>query len=246
MTSIRVSGASVRFPILAADGNSLKSYWTRALSRRANARQYIPALTDISLTIHEGERVGIIGSNGAGKTTLLKLLSGIYPPVKGMVDIDGRLSPLLDLGVGFENELSGFENIRLRLMFLGLSMSLIDSKIDEIVEFCELGHFIYQPVKTYSSGMFIRLAFAISTCIEPEILILDEFMSAGDLKFNRKADARMDQFMNSGKIVVIASHALGAVSERCSRALWIKEGRIVADGPAVDVVADYTRAEQAQ
>jgi lipopolysaccharide transport system ATP-binding protein len=241
MSRIEISNAFVDFPAFAPDRGSLKSYWTRMLGAQATSRLYIRALKSITLEINSGERVGLVGSNGSGKTTLLKLVSGIYPPRAGRVVVEGRLSPLLDLAIGFDPESSGRENIDLRLMFLGYSRAEIEDRRGGIIDFAQLGQFIDQPVKTYSSGMFLRLAFAVSTCIEPEILILDEFLSAGDLSFIRRAEARMDELMSAGKIVLIASHAVDAISARCTRAIWLRQGEVALDGDAAEVVKEYQK-----
>lgn len=243
--SVNVFSASVLFPAQSADRLSLKSYWTKLLEAKPVSRPHIQALVNINLSINSGERLGIIGSNGAGKTTLLRLLSGIYTPNSGKVVIEGRVSPLLDLGVGFDFDLTGRDNIKLRMLFLGLSPTQIEPLAPEIIEFARLGQFIDQPLKSYSSGMFLRLAFAIATCVEPEILILDEFLSAGDRSFQRLAEARMDRVLEMGKIVIVASHAIEVVRDRCTRVLWLNNGRIEADGAPEDVVTDYLRYAQA-
>lgn len=205
-----------------------------------NGREYVDALKGINLEIKHGERVGLVGLNGAGKSTILKVMAGIYPPTSGETEIIGHVSPMFELATGFEMTQTGWDNIRIRAMLLGLTPDEVEGRIHSIAEFSELGHFLDYPVKTYSAGMFIRLAFSVSTAINPEILLLDEVMGAGDLVFAEKAKRRMYEFMEQGKILVFSSHSLSLVEDFCERAIWLRKGEIAMDGPVKDVLAEYT------
>src|SRR6185312_10784849 len=189
--------------------------------------------------IRQGERVGLVGLNGAGKSTLLKVLAGIYPPTAGVVERRGHVCPMFEFATGFEMNQSGWDNIRIRGLLLGMSPAEIESKLPEIGAFTELGEFLSYPVRTYSSGMFIRLAFAVSTSINPEILLLDEVMGAGDIRFVEKAKKRMVEFMEQGKIVVFSSHNMEHLSTFCERTIWLNKGQIVADAPTAEVMSLY-------
>ncbi len=210
--------------------------------KRAEART-VRALKDVSLTIRSGERVGIIGHNGAGKSTLLKVLAGIYPPQRGRVTIEGHVCPLFEFVTGFEMEATGWENIRTRALLLGMSPKEIEQKIDGIAAFSNLGEFLDIPVRHYSTGMFVRLAFATSTAVDPQILLLDEVMAAGDAAFIESARRRMNELMLRASIVVFASHSLDVLPSFCDRTILLKEGRIVADGPTAEVVKLYMDAQ---
>jgi lipopolysaccharide transport system ATP-binding protein len=205
----------------------------------APQRYCVEALKDVTLEIRHGERVGLIGLNGAGKSTLLKVMAGIYPPTAGTVERSGHVCPMFEFATGFEMNQSGWDNIRIRGLLLGMSPQQIESKLDEIAEFTELGEFLSYPVRTYSSGMFIRLAFAVSTSINPEILLLDEVMGAGDIRFAEKAKKRMFQFMEQGQILVFSSHSAELLNNYCQRTIWLDKGRVVADGPTAEVTARY-------
>lgn len=219
-----------------------KAVWHGLRRHRAEART-VRALKDLSLTIKSGERVGIIGHNGAGKSTLLKVLAGIYPPQRGRVTIEGHVCPLFEFVTGFEMEATGWENIRTRALLLGMSPKEIDQKIDGIAAFSSLGEFLDIPVRHYSSGMFVRLAFATSTAVDPQILLLDEVMAAGDAAFIESARQRMNELMLRASVVVFASHSLDVLPSFCDRTILLRQGRIVADGPTPEVVRLYTAGE---
>lgn len=196
------------------------------------------ALSDINLELHEGDRLGLIGHNGAGKSTLLKLMAGIYPATSGKCETYGRVCPMFELATGFEMELTGWQNIKIRGMLLGMEPDYINKKLDDIASFCELGKFLDQPVKTYSSGMFMRLAFAVSTSFEPEILLLDEVVGTGDAAFYLKAKRRMDEFISQGKLLVFTSHSFDLIKYYCNKVAVISSGKIIYIGDsdkAVDV-----------
>lgn len=200
------------------------------------------ALRGVSLQIRRGEVVGIIGSNGAGKSTMLKLLSRITVPSEGCIRINGRVASLLEVGTGFHPELTGRENVFLNGAILGMSRTEIIRKFDEIVEFSEIGEFLDTPVKRYSSGMYVRLAFAVAAHLDPEILIVDEVLSVGDAAFQRKCLGKISSFAESGRTVLFVSHSPEAVRHLCSRVVWLKGGRVTEDGPAGTVVENYFEA----
>lgn len=239
MTVLRFDDVSVSFPIQNAHAQSLKWLLTGGLvgGDRNPTMKVVRALKNVSFEMKEGERIGLIGHNGAGKSTLLRTASGIYAPTRGRVTSVGRVSPLLDFGTGFEMELTGFENIELRALILGMTPRQIAAKRQEIAEFSGLGDFLFQPVRTYSAGMFVRLAFAIATAIEPELLILDEVVGAGDADFADRASQRMREMVRRGRALILASHSVAALHEFCDRVIWLQRGVIVADGPT-DVVCD--------
>ncbi len=207
--------------------------------KRGPEKKFYRAIDDISLTIDNGEQVGLVGLNGAGKSTLLRVMSGIFHPSHGTVNIRGRVSPLLDFATGFELHHTGLENIRIRLMLLGESNESIAEKIGEISEFSELGEFLDQPARTYSAGMFMRLAFATSTAINPEILIADEVVGAGDAQFAEKAKQRIEKLLSGGRTTVISSHSMDLIRQFCSRVVWLHKGKVIVDGPVEDVLKDY-------
>ena len=197
------------------------------------------ALKDISLTIQPGEVVGFIGQNGAGKSTLLKLLSRITVPTTGRIEINGRVASLLEVGTGFHQELTGRENIFLNGAILGMTRVEIVRRFDEIVEFSEIAEFLDTPVKRYSSGMYIRLAFAVAAHLEPEILIVDEVLAVGDASFQKKCLGKMGSFAQSGRTVLFVSHNMEAIRSLCQRAIWLKGGQILKDGKADEIVDSY-------
>ena len=238
--SISLKDVGVRFDIgTAADGHTLKGFLAGLKNRAARPTNFVEALKNVNLEIRAGERVGLIGHNGAGKSTLLKVMAGIYPPTAGVAKTVGHICPLFEFATGFEYNRSGWENIRIRAMLLGMRPDEIEAKLPEIAEFSELGRFLDYPVRTYSTGMFVRLAFAVSTSVNPEILLLDEVMGAGDLSFTEKANVRMREFMDQGKILVFSSHSLDLLTEYCNRTVWMDHGRIIEDGPTPQVVSAY-------
>ena len=242
MPHIELDHVSLEFHVGAERHTTLQSAMWRGLRRHRVEARTVTALKDLSLTIKSGERVGIIGHNGAGKSTLLKVLAGIYPPQRGRVTIDGHVCPLFEFVTGFEMEATGWENIRTRALLLGMSPKEIEKKIDGIAAFSNLGEFLDIPVRHYSTGMFVRLAFATSTAVDPQILLLDEVMAAGDAAFIESARRRMNELMLRASIVVFASHSLDVLPSFCDRTILLKEGRIVADGPTAEVVGLYMRA----
>jgi len=196
-------------------------------------------LRDVSLRIRHGEQVGIIGRNGSGKSTLLKLIAGILRPDSGEVRVDGSITPLIDIGTGMNPELSCRENIYLSAAYLGLSRSQISNYIDEILDWAELEHVVDSPFHTLSTGMQSRLAFAVSTCQKPEIVLIDEIMSVGDISFKEKSNQRMEELRNQGSAVLIVSHDLDYLSNTVSRVIWIKNGSVQLDGKPDEVISAY-------
>ena len=192
-------------------------------------KQALKALENVTLKINENERVGLYGHNGSGKTTLLRTIAGIYPINKGSLDVQGEISTMLDITMGLSEEMTGYENIILRGRLLGKNRRIIDESINEIADFSELSEFLDLPLKTYSSGMKMRLAFTVATTLQPEILILDEWLSVGDEKFKKKADEKMKELINYSSILVIASHSLKVLKSTCNRIIYLEKGKIVRD-----------------
>ena len=201
----------------------------------------VHAIKNMNLEIKEGERVSIIGHNGAGKSTFLKMVSGIYPPTNGTLDVSGKISSMFELATGFEMESSGWDNIYLRGLMLGETPKSIKEKMKEIAEFSELGEFLDMPVKYYSSGMFVRLAFSVSTAIKPDILLLDEVVAAGDASFLRKAEKRMNEMIDVAKIMVLVTHSMKTAEDLTNRCLWLEKGKIVMDGKPKEVITEYLK-----
>lgn len=216
---------------------------TALLSRPAGAPVAsdagVAALTDVSFEVARGETVGIVGSNGSGKSTLLKLLAGIVRPTRGEVEVRGRLAALLELGAGFHPELSGRENVEIAGLLLGLSKAEIARRFDDIVRFAELEEFLDAPLRTYSSGMAVRLGFSIAAHSDPDVLLVDEVLAVGDEAFAHRSLEKFSEFEKAGKTILLVSHDLSLVAARCRRAIWLDGGRLVADGPAPDTVARY-------
>jgi lipopolysaccharide transport system ATP-binding protein len=217
-----------------------KEYLIGQMFRRdRNPMIEVPALKGLSLEIHEGERVGIIGHNGAGKSTLLKVLAGIYPPTSGRRAVEGRISSLFDISLGFESEASGWENIAYRSYLQGETKRSVRAKRDAIAAFSELGDFLSTPVRYYSAGMLVRLAFSIATAIDPEILLIDEVLSVGDMAFQHKARERMEQMMARAHLMVVVSHELASLEKLCNVGVWMDHGRVVRTGPIREVIESY-------
>jgi len=248
MALIDVDHASLTFRIRQQSGLTLKEFLVRRLFKQTrNPYLEVKALQDVSFKVEQGERLGVIGHNGAGKSTLLRLLAGIYPPTAGRCSVEGKISSLFDISVGFEPEASGWENIALRGYLQGETPTTVRAKVQEIADFSELGEFLDMPVRFYSSGMKVRLAFSIATSIEPEILLIDEVLSAGDLNFQQKAGARMRDMMSRAKLMVMVSHDLDSIAAVCDRVLWMDHGRMRRLGKPDRLVNAYRRSvEKAQ
>jgi ABC-type polysaccharide/polyol phosphate transport system ATPase subunit len=239
MNVIELQGVSVRYREKRI--RSLKEAVIRSVTAHRRAG-YFYSLHDVSLTIHHGEAVGIIGVNGAGKSTLLRVAAGIISPSDGVAISRGRVAPVLELGTGFEAELSGRENILFNGALLGFSRSYMRSREEEIIAFSGLEAFIDAPLRTYSTGMTARLAFSVATAIDAETILLDEILAVGDTAFQIQCQARIGRFVSSGATIVIVSHDMLTIESMCSRALWVSEGHVIADGPAAEVVARYRDA----
>ncbi len=208
------------------------------LSRKKHHKEHY-ALTDVDLTIYKGETVGIIGTNGSGKSTILKIITGVLSPTKGTMTVDGRISALLELGAGFNMEYNGIENIYLNGTMMGFSEKEIDEKLESILEFADIGEYVYQPCKTYSSGMFVRLAFAVAINIEPEILIVDEALSVGDVFFQAKCYHKFEEFKKAGKTILFVSHDLSSIAKYCDRVVLLNKGIKLGEGAPKEMIDVY-------
>lgn len=239
--AIQVKDCVLQYPIGAFNRGSLKSMAMSIFGKRSApaTSQFVDALRGVSFDIQQGERVALIGHNGSGKSTLLRAMAGVYPPAAGTIRVSGRIGTLLELGVGFEQEATGRENIYYRGMAMGYSRRILARHEQEIVDFCGLGDFIDLPVRTYSAGMYVRLAFAISTQFSPEVLLVDEVFGAGDAAFQKRARDRMLNIVQNAGIFVIATHDVSLVSMICTRVIWLEAGRIISDGPADTVIPDF-------
>ena len=234
---IDVDNVSMEFKKPQEKVDNLKEYCIKWVKRELKPKNKFKALDNVSFSVHKGERVGIIGFNGAGKSTILKILSGVLKPTSGKIDTYGTIAPLLELGAGFDHNYSGRENVFLNGAILGYSREFLESKYDEIVEFSELEDFIDIPIKNYSSGMVAKLGFSVATIVEPDVLILDEVLSVGDVKFQKKSGDKLKSMMGSGVTVLLVSHATDNIRELCTRAIWLDQGKLVMDGD-VDYVCD--------
>lgn len=216
-----------------------------SLSRHTYYKEHY-ALQDVSFQVNRGETVGIIGTNGAGKSTILKIITGVLSPTRGSIEVNGRISALLELGAGFNMEYSGLENVYLNGTMIGFSREEIDRKLGDILSFADIGDFIYQPVKTYSSGMFVRLAFAVAINIDPEILIVDEALSVGDAFFQVKCYHKFEEFKKQGRTILFVSHDLGSINKYCDRVILLNKGEKLAEGKPKDMIDLYKKVMAGQ
>ncbi|MDR0241804.1 MAG: ABC transporter ATP-binding protein [Burkholderia sp.] len=244
MAYIELKNVTLDLPIFDVQGRSLKKQVLRMGRRNRIAEGndgviVVRALDDVSLRFERGDRVGLIGYNGAGKSTLLRAMAGIYPPTSGALSREGKVVPLLDIGLGMDENSTGMQNIRLRGLLLGMSDSEIRAKQQDIADFCELGDSLDLPIRTYSSGMKVRLAFAVSTAVDAEILLLDEVMGVGDALFMHKAEARLADLHSRAEIVVLAMHSNSEIRKVCNKVLWMEQGRVRAFGPTEEIVSAY-------
>ena len=240
---IEVKNVTMKFRMSDEPINSLKEIFTTALSGKLKYNEF-KALDDVSFSINKGETLGLIGNNGAGKSTTLKLISGIIKPTSGTIITRGNIVPMLELGAGFDLELTGRENIYLNGAILGYSKEYLESKYDEIVDFAEIEEFIDMPIRNYSSGMMARLAFSIASVVQPEILIVDEILSVGDAAFQEKSLNRMKELMTGGATVLFVSHNIEKIKEMCDKAVWLRKGKIVQKGDAAEVCEAYLQWQQ--
>ena len=243
MAKMVADNVSVDFPLYHGSSRSLKKTVFAAAAGRLGEdgqhRTVVQALRDISFTLRSGDRLGLIGTNGAGKTTLLRTLAGIYEPVRGRVSVDGSLNALLDTQLGMNPDLTGRENILLRGLYSGLNKAQISRLEEDVQEFAELGEFMELPVRLYSSGMVVRLGFALATAVIPQVLLMDEWFMAGDMRFISKAMSRLENVVRGAEIMVLSSHQDIAVRNWCNRVIWLDHGRVKADGPAAQVLDEY-------
>ena len=237
-TAILVDHVSKMYKLYDKPMDRLKE--SLGLSHKKKYKEHF-ALNDVSFQVHRGETVGIIGTNGSGKSTILKIITGVLNPTGGTVQVNGRISALLELGAGFNQEYSGIENVYLNGTMIGFSREEIDAKLDEILRFADIGDFVYQPVKTYSSGMFVRLAFAIAINIDPEILIVDEALSVGDVFFQAKCYRKCEEFKEMGKTILFVSHDLSSIGKYCDRVVLLNNGVKLAEGGAKEIVNLYRK-----
>jgi ABC-type polysaccharide/polyol phosphate transport system ATPase subunit len=246
MARVILKNVRVDFPIYGAQQRSLRT----SIVQRATGglihreghhkeRVIVRALSDVSLRLEEGDRLGLIGHNGSGKSTLLKVIAGIYDPIAGTRTVEGRVTPLFDMMPGLDPEDNGYENILTAGMLLGMSRELVESKIPEIEGFCELGEYLSLPLRTYSAGMIMRLGFALATALEPGVLLMDEGFGTGDLRFTERATERMEEFMGRSPIVVLASHSKSMIKSICNKAALMQEGRVVSVGPVDEIYERY-------
>lgn len=247
MAFIELKGATLDLPIYDVQGRSLKKQVMRMGRRNTIAEGndgviVVRALDNVDLRFDSGDRIGLIGHNGAGKSTLLRTMAGIYAPTSGEVRSEGKIVPLLDISLGMDENSTGMQNIRLRGLLLGMSDAEIRAKQQSIADFCELGDYLDLPLRTYSSGMRVRLAFAVSTAVDAEILLLDEVMGVGDASFMHKAKDRLADLHSRAEIVVLAMHANAEIRKVCNKALWMERGHVRAFGPVEDVVSAYESA----
>lgn len=237
---INLKNVGMRFNLGVEKDNSLKMVFIRLFDRsKRQKKSEFWALRHINFHVDKGDVVGLIGSNGAGKSTLLKVVSGVMKPTEGTAEVNGAISPMIELGAGFDGELTARENIYLNGAILGYSKEFIDAKFDEIVEFSELKDFLDVPVKNFSSGMVAKLAFSISTVVDPEILIVDEILSVGDIKFQEKSKNKMMSMINGGTTVLYVSHSIGSIEELCNKVIWLDHGEIVMMGDTKKVCKAY-------
>jgi ABC-type polysaccharide/polyol phosphate transport system ATPase subunit len=242
MASIELDRVGLTFRVRHG-GITFKEFVVRRLFHRAKKpAMKVRALRDVSVGLKDGDRLAVLGHNGAGKSTLLKVLAGIYPPTRGVRRVDGEISSLFDIALGFEMEATGWENINYRGYLQGETPRSIRAKVQPIAEFSELGDFLNMPVRYYSAGMMVRLAFSIATAIEPEILLVDEILSVGDMAFQRKAHQRMRDMMAKARLIVMVSHDLDSMTKFCDRGLWMDHGQVRQIGPIGEVIAAYRKS----
>lgn len=237
---IEVKNVTMKFRMSDEPINSLKEVFTTAVSGKLKFNEFL-AVDDLSFNLERGKTLGLIGKNGAGKSTTLKLISGIYKPTSGTIITRGNIVPMLELGAGFDLELTGKENIYLNGAILGYSKEYLESKYDEIVEFAEIEEFIDMPIRNYSSGMMARLAFSIASVVEPEILIVDEILAVGDAAFQEKSYNRMKELMSGGATVLFVSHNLEKIEEMCDQVIWMEKGKKIMAGDTKEVCEEYRK-----
>ncbi len=239
--AIRVQSISKRFrSVVIPKQATLKEAIVRGtIFSRSSTVRHIQALDDVSFEVRAGGSIGIVGSNGSGKSTLMRLLAGVMSPDEGRIEMSGRVAPLLSLGVGFHPDLTGRENARISGLMLGLHPAEVEARMEATVGFAELGEFIDTPVRMYSTGMYMRLAFAVAIGVDPDVMLLDEVFAVGDASFNDKCRAHMERLRDSGKTMVLVSHDLSVIDSFCDTALWLERGKVIASGSPAEVVRRY-------
>ena len=241
---IRIKNVSMKFNMDIEKDFSMKQAFINFFTKKKKKKtEYFWALKNVTFSVNKGDVVGLIGSNGAGKSTLLKVVSGVMKPTSGKVEVDGVISPMIELGAGFDMNLTARENIYLNGAILGYSKKFLDSKFDEIVEFSELKDFLDVPVKNFSSGMTAKLAFSIATIVDPEILIVDEILSVGDLRFQEKSKNKMMEMIKGGTTVLYVSHSLESIKELCNKVIWLNHGQIVKMGDTKEICDEYYKEQ---
>ena len=248
MNLIELKDVGVDFVIYQGSGRSLRKSVLHAgtggmLSHDAHHRTFVRALFGISFTLQKGDRLGLVGANGAGKSTLLRVLAGVYEPTRGYVRVVGQVTPLFDISQGLDSDATGYENILLRAAYLGLSRRETMSAMDEIAEFTELGDYLDLPIRTYSAGMMLRLAFGVTTTVRSDVLLLDEWIAAGDMGFLEKAQQRASSFVRRSNVLVVASHSKDVIQRLCNKALWLDKGDMIKFGDVGEVWDAYEQAQ---
>lgn len=238
--AIKVENVGMTFRIVSNKTKSVKNYLIQRAKGNITYKEF-KALEEINFEVYKGEVVGLVGLNGAGKSTLFKVIAGVLKPTVGKVKKYGSVAPLIELGAGFNGELSGIENIYLNGLLLGYSKKFIAEKLDDIISFADIGDFIYNPVNNYSSGMKARLGFAIATVVQPDILIVDEVLSVGDFKFREKCEQRIQEMIKGGTTVLIVSHSLGLIQKICNRVVWLEKGKIKEIGSTKEILDKYSK-----
>lgn len=241
---IDVDNVTIRFNKSTEKIDNLKEYFVKLIKRELMFQEFI-AVRDVSFKVRKGESWGIIGSNGSGKSTLLKAISGIIKPYKGVIHVNGTVSPLIELGAGFDGNMTARENIFLNGCVLGHSEKYMQEHFDEIVEFAEIGDFLDSPIKNFSSGMAARLGFSIATIVSPDILIVDEVLAVGDMKFRKKCEQRMTEVLSGGTTLLYVSHNLGEIRRLCDHVIWLNKGNVVAIGDTEEICNQYEASMQA-
>lgn len=238
---IKVNNVSMRFNLGVEKNFSLKQFFIDFFKGKKKEKNEFWALSDVSFEVKKGQVIGFIGNNGAGKSTLLKIIAGVMKPSKGNIEIYGNICPMIELGAGFDMDLTARENIYLNGAVLGYSKNFIKEKFDEIVNFSELKDFLDVPVRNFSSGMVARLAFSIATIVDPEILIVDEILSVGDLAFQQKSEKKMKELINGGTTVLFVSHSINQIKELCDKVVWLQKGKVFKMGNAEEICTEYEK-----
>ena len=236
--AIQLQNVTQRFRVIHERPDTIRELFARFKKRRVSYHDF-EAVSDVSLQVRRGEIVGLIGRNGSGKSTLLKIVAGVYRPTTGQVTINGTLAPLIELGAGMHHELTGRENILMNGLLMGYSKEVMRSREQKIIEFAELGDFIDAPVKQYSTGMYMRLAFAVATEVDPDILVVDEILAVGDFAFQEKCLRRLRAFREAGKTILFVTHSLDQIESYCDRAIFLEKGRIAAEGTPAEAIKAY-------